>query len=65
MYLYNPVLYGFWRQHELWDGTYTINDLFDINEAIQAKNINEGKVIEHYKEKQKQQDEFDHFRGRR
>ena len=65
MYLYNPVLYGFWRQHELWDGTYTINDLFDINEAIQAKNINEGKVIDYYKNKQKQQEEGNYFRGRR
>ena len=25
---------GHWRQHELWDGTYTLDDLLDIVELI-------------------------------
>ena len=32
-----PVIYGFWRQHEVWDGTYTIDDLLDIVEVILAR----------------------------
>ena len=24
----------YWRQHELWDGTYTLDDLMDITEII-------------------------------
>ena len=28
------MLLGFWRQHELWDGTYDVDDLLDIHEAI-------------------------------
>jgi len=35
--LYVPVRKGFWKQKELWDGTYSITDLFDILEAIQKE----------------------------
>ena len=62
MYLYNPVLNRMWKQLELWDGTYTIVDLFDINEALQAKSINQGKVAEYYKKKAEEENQF---RGRR
>ncbi len=34
--LFTPVLRGLWRQCELWDGTYTLDDLLDIHEALQA-----------------------------
>lgn len=29
-----PVKYHYWQQHELWDGTYTIDDWLDIIELI-------------------------------
>ena len=32
---------GFWRQHELWDGTYTLDDLLDITELIRVRRENE------------------------
>lgn len=32
-----PVEYGFWKQKELWDGTYTIDDLLDILPAVLQK----------------------------
>ena len=33
-FLFMPVAAGFWKQHELWDGTYTLDDLLDITEVI-------------------------------
>ena len=41
-----PVMAGFWKQHELWDGTYNIDDLFDIQELILVKNENERRYQE-------------------
>ena len=41
-----PVAAGFWRQHELWDGTYTLDDLLDILELIQVRNENERRIKE-------------------
>ena len=35
-----PVAAGLWRQHELWDGTYTLDDLLDIVELIRIQNEN-------------------------
>lgn len=32
--LWLPVKYGYWRQHELWDGTYVLSDWLDILEQI-------------------------------
>ena len=32
---------GYWRQHEMWDGTYTLDDLLDIAELIQVTRENE------------------------
>ena len=40
-----PVMAGMWRQHEVWDGTYTIDDLLDAVEMImvrQAREIEKG-----------------------
>ena len=39
--LYAPVLAGYWKQHEIWDGTYTLDDLLDITEVMIVKNENE------------------------
>lgn len=38
--LFAPVAHGYWRQHELWDGTYTLDDLLDINEMILVRQQN-------------------------
>ena len=40
-FLFLPVAEGFWRQHELWDGTYTLHDLLDIAELIRVRNENQ------------------------
>ena len=37
---------GFWRQHELWDGTYTLDDLLDITELIRVRRENEKRAAE-------------------
>lgn len=41
MFLYMPVIEKLWKQHELWDGTYVLDDLLDIHEAmwVKARNI--------------------------
>ena len=41
-----PVAAGFWRQHELWDGTYTLDDLLDITEMIRVMRENERRAAE-------------------
>ncbi len=38
---------GMWKQHEVWDGTYTFNDLLDAREMIMVKCENEARNIEH------------------
>jgi hypothetical protein len=35
-----PVLTGFWRQHELWDGTYDFQDLVDFHEMFDVTERN-------------------------
>ena len=35
-----------WRQHELWDGTYTLDDLLDITELIRVQRENENRALE-------------------
>ena len=39
-FLFLPVSAGLWKQHELWDGTYTLDDLLDAVELIQVKKEN-------------------------
>ncbi|MCL1999704.1 MAG: hypothetical protein FWG65_13175 [Turicibacter sp.] len=39
--LFAPVIAGHWRQHETWDGTYSLDDLLDIIEAMQIQGENE------------------------
>ena len=41
-----PVAAGLWRQHELWDGTYTLDDLLDAVELIQVTRENERRAAE-------------------
>ena len=45
-FLFMPVAAGFWRQQELWDGTYTLDDLLDITELIRVKRENEYRAYE-------------------
>ena len=37
---------GLWQQHELWDGTYTLDDLLDITELIRIRRENEIRAAE-------------------
>ncbi len=41
-----PVMAGMWRQHELWDGTYTLDDLLDAAEVIRVRRENEFRSME-------------------
>jgi hypothetical protein len=41
-----PVMAGMWRQHELWDGTYTLDDLLDAVEVIRVRRENERRAAE-------------------
>ena len=40
-----PVTAGMWRQHELWDGTYTLDDLLDAVEVIRVKHENVARAL--------------------
>jgi len=46
MFLYAPVQTKHWRQHELWDGTYTLDDLADYHEMTQVSAENEKRAQE-------------------
>ena len=50
MFLFTPVVEKLWKQHELWDGTYTFDDLLDIHEALWVKNKNMSIAMEFQKE---------------
>ena len=41
-----PVMAGIWRQHEMWDGTYDVDDLLDAHEmlAVQEENKRRAKA---------------------
>ena len=45
-FLFLPVAAGMWRQHELWDGTYTLDDLLDAVEMIRVRRENERRTVE-------------------
>ena len=36
----------YWKQHELWDGTYTLDDLLDIAELAEVRRENETRAME-------------------
>ena len=41
-----PVTAGMWRQYELWDGTYTLDDLLDAVELLQVTAENQRRGME-------------------
>jgi len=45
-FLFLPVALGYWKQHELWDGTYTLDDLLDIAELAEVRRENEKRAAE-------------------
>ncbi len=45
-FLFLPVAAGMWRQHELWDGTYTLDELLDITELIRVRRENEERAAD-------------------
>jgi len=40
LFLWRPVVEGWWKQREMWDGTYTFEDLLDVHEALDVKSEN-------------------------
>ena len=48
-YLFAPVVDGMWRQHELWDGTYSLEDLLDAHEVLAVRSENERRAREQAK----------------
>lgn len=47
MYAYLPVIAGEWQQHQIWDGTYTFDDLVDWHEMYSVKKENEKRIAEY------------------
>ena len=39
-----PVIEGMWKQHELWDGTYTFSDWLYAIEIVQVKSENNARL---------------------
>jgi hypothetical protein len=37
---------GMWKQREIWDGTYTLDDLMDAHEIIEVRHENERRAHE-------------------
>ncbi len=52
-FAYAPVIAGMWKQHEVFDGTYTFDDLLDAHEIIATKAINEQRAAQ-YAQQQKE-----------
>ena len=44
--LFSPVIAGHWKQHETWDGTYSLDDLLDIIEVMHVRAENERRAQE-------------------
>lgn len=42
--MYGPVIAGVWKQRELWDGTYTLDDLLDAHEMMIIKQENKRRA---------------------
>jgi hypothetical protein len=45
-FLYAPVTAEMWQQHEVWDGTYTLDDLLDAHEILAVKHENQKRAYE-------------------
>ena len=43
-FCWRPVLAGLWRQHELYDGTYDLSDLVEVNAVLDIKAENERRM---------------------
>jgi hypothetical protein len=41
---WTPVAAGLWRQHEISDGTYDLQDLLDVLEFLEVKNENQRRA---------------------
>lgn len=39
-FLYYPVIAEMWKQHEVWDGTYTVDDLINAHIILDLKTEN-------------------------
>jgi hypothetical protein len=52
--LWRPVAAELWRQHELTDGTYDIQDLLDAHEYLDVLEENERRAAEWRERKQKE-----------
>lgn len=50
-FVFIPVAAQYWKQHELWDGTYCLDDLLDIIEVMQVKGENERRAMDSAKNK--------------
>jgi hypothetical protein len=50
-YAFRPVLAGLWRHAELFDGTYTLEDLFDAHELLDVREENDRRMKAHYESK--------------
>lgn len=48
-FCFAPVAVGDWNQHELWDGTYTFDDLLDWHELAQVREENRRRAAESMK----------------
>jgi hypothetical protein len=44
--VWRPVAAGLWRQHEIFDGTYDVQDLFDALEFLDVKEENQRRFAE-------------------
>lgn len=44
--LWRPVGAGMWKQHELWDGTYDMGDLFDVLDFLDVRDENRRRMEE-------------------
>lgn len=41
-----PVMAKLWKQHETWDGTYTLDDLLDVREMMAVQEENQTRARE-------------------
>ena len=52
-FAFAPGIDGMWRHHEVFDGTYDIDDLLDAHEIIEVKHEN-GRRFNEWKELQQE-----------
>jgi len=52
-WLYAPVIAGVWEQKELWDGSYTLDDLADMHEILLVKTENQERAREAAEQRQR------------